>query len=402
MKNNKIRIDEDKYVFDKRLYVVFLIVFTEILSFTIVIPVIPFLGLELGLQAFEIGLILSVFSFCQLFASPITGKLSDRFGRKPLFILSQLSTVLGFLLLGFATSTILLLAARLVDGLLGSNMTVSQAYISDITAPKHRIRVYGYYSGVFSIALIFGPVLGGVLSRISFSIPMFFGAGISLISVFLVIFFLPETITKKPKGLSLGFNDVLPVKETKQFFRSLKVRKVLIMSFFYNLGFFLLISVFGLFAEAKFNADVRQVGIYFGWFGLVRALIQYFLISRILKALGEESVFRTGLVAMIISMVGLVFSVDYIFVFVPFVFFAYGSGVIRPILMSKLTNTVTKKQTATLLGVNNSLTSVVQIITPIAGGLMISYLSLQILPILSALIFIFLLFISRNKNEDLS
>lgn len=400
MDNNEPHL-EDKYVFDRRLFVVFLIVFTEILGFTIVIPVIPFLGLELGLSAFEIGLIVSVFSFCQLFASPVTGKLSDRFGRKSLLILSQLSTLVGFLLLGFATTALLLLLARLIDGLLGSNMTVSQAYISDITPPKHRTRAYGYYSGIFGVALIFGPVLGGVLSRISFSVPMFFGAGITLISIILIILFLPETVTEKPKGFSLGFNDVLPVKDVRQFFKTLRVRDVLVSFFVYNLAFFIFISVFSLFAEAQFNVDASQVGFYLGWIGLLRVAIQTFLMARLLKALGEDNVLISGIVAMIVSMIGLIFSVDYLFVFVPLVFLAYGSGVVRPVLMSKLTNTVTKKQTATILGINNSLTSVVQIVTPIAGGLMITYLPLQTLPLLSALFFIFLLIFSIKKNDKI-
>jgi DHA1 family tetracycline resistance protein-like MFS transporter len=385
-------------VFDKRLYVVFLIVFTEILGFTLVLPVIPFLGLELGLNAFEIGLIVSVFSFSQLFASPITGKLSDKFGRKPLLILSQLSTLAGFLLLGFASTVIILLLARLIDGLLGSNMTVSQAYICDITPPQHRTRAYGYYSGIFGAALIVGPILGGVLSTINYSVPMFFGAGITLISIFLVILFLPETITKKTKKITLKLNDILPIKDAKQFFKTLKVRKVLTMFFIYNLAFFVFISVFSLFAEAQFQIDASQAGWYLGWIGLIRVIIQTVLITRILKAIGEENALKTGIVAMIFSMVGLAFSVDYLIVFIPLVFLAYGTGIIRPVLLSKLTNSVSKKQTATILGVNNSLTSVVQIITPIVGGLMISYLPLQTLPLLSASFFILLLIFSKKQE----
>jgi len=396
LKTNEKHVEADDFVFDKRLYVIFLIIFTEVLGFSIVLPLIPFMGLSLGLTPIQIGLIASVFSVCQLFASPITGKLSDRFGRKPLFILSQLSTLAGFLLLGFATTAILLIASRLIDGLLGSNMTVSQAYISDITEPQHRTRVYGYSSGVFGAGLIFGPVIGGVLSRINYSVPMFFAAGITLISIVLVVLFLSETITEKPDKLSLGFNDIVPINDAVRFVKSPQVRNSLFMFFIYNVGFHLFISNFSLLAETQFHVDADQVGFYMAWIGILRVVIQTFLIARLLRALGESRILRTGIVAMIISMVGLALSADYLFVFVPLIFLAYGTGVSRPILTSKLTNSVTKKETATVLGVNNSLTSLAQILTPIAGGFIIQYLPSQTLPILSALFFSSLLLFLRN------
>ena len=396
MKTNEKHVEADDFVFDKRLYVIFLIIFTEVLGFSIVLPLIPFMGLSFGLTPIQIGLIVSVFSVCQLFASPVTGKLSDRFGRKPLFILSQLSTLAGFLLLGFATTAILLIASRLIDGLLGSNMTVSQAYISDITEPQHRTRVYGYSSGVFGAGLIFGPVIGGVLSRINYSVPMFFAAGITLISIVLVVLFLSETITEKPDKLSLGFNDIVPINDAVRFAKSPQVRNSLFMFFIYNVGFQLFISNFSLLAETQLHVTADQVGFYMAWIGILRVIIQTFLIARILRALGESSIVKTGIVAMIISMVGLALSADYLFVFVPLIFLAYGTGVSRPILTSKLTNSVTKKETATVLGVNNSLTSVAQILTPIAGGFIIQYLPSQTLPILSALFFASLLLFLRN------
>jgi MFS family permease len=401
MGNNNTQFETDDFVFDKRLYVIFLIIFTEVLGFTIVLPIIPFLGLSLGLAPVEIGLISSVFSFCQLFASPITGKLSDRFGRKPLFILSQLSTLAGFLLLGFATTAILLFVARLIDGLLGSNMTVSQAYISDITKPQHRTRVYGYSSGVFGAGLIFGPVVGGVLSRISFSVPMFFAAGITLISIALVLF-LPETITDKPETLSLGLNDILPINDARRFVQTPHVRKSIFMFFIYNAGFFLFISNFGLFAETQFHVEAEQVGFYLAWIGIVRVIIQTFFITRILRALGEERMLITGIAAMLISMVSIALSANYLFVFVPLLFLSYGTGVSRPIFTSTLTNSVTTKETATILGVNNSLSSVAQIIVPIAGGFIIQHLPSQTLPILSAVFFASILFLLRNRVKHVS
>ena len=398
LEKNKTHQKDDDYVFDKRLYVIFLIIFTEILGFSMVLPLIPALGSEIGLTPVEIGLIVSVFSLSQLFASPVTGKLSDRFGRKPLLVLSQISTLAGFLLLGFATTAILLLAARLIDGLLGSNMTVSHAYISDITEPKHRTRVFGYTSGVFGAGLIFGPVIGGVLYEISASFPMFLAAGISLVSVILVVLFLPETVTHKPNKLSLGW-DIIPIKDTIRFMKTPKVRNSLNMFFMYSLGFFLLISNFTLFAQTQLQVNIAQIGSYLGWLGFLRVFIQTVLIARILKSIGEWTMLRTGIVAMIISMVGIAFSQEYFFVFVPLVFMGYGTGVIRPVLLSKLTNSVTQSETATVIGVNNSLTSIAQIITPIAGGFMIQYWPSQTIPIVSILFFLVLLSISKNRDE---
>jgi DHA1 family tetracycline resistance protein-like MFS transporter len=397
LKTNETHAEKDNFEFDKRLYVIFLIIFTEILGFSMVMPLIPFLGLSLGLTYIQIGLIVSVFSICQLFASPITGKLSDRYGRKPLFILSQISTFAGFLLLGFATTAILLIIARLIDGLLGSNMTVSQAYISDITEPQHRTRVYGYSSGVFGAGMIFGPFIGGVLSRINYSVPMFFAAAITVISIVLVIIFLPETITKKTEKLSLDLNDIIPTNDVKRFVKSLQIRNSLFTLLIYNIGFFLFISNFSLLAETQFHVDADQVGFYMAWIGVLRVVIQTFLIVRILRVLTEGRALKTGIVAMVISMVFLAISTDPMFVFIPLIFLAYGTGIGRPILVSKLTNSVTQEETATVLGVNNSLTSVAHIIAPIAGGFIIQYLPSQTLPVLSALFFSSIILFLRNR-----
>jgi len=396
--SERVRCEPDDFVFDKRLYVIFLIIFTEVLGFTLVLPLIPFLGLSLGLTPVEIGLIASVFSFCQLFASPITGKLSDRFGRKPLFLLSQLSTLTGFLLLGFATTPLLLFLARFIDGLLGSNMTVSQAYISDITEPRHRTRVFGYSSGVFGAGLIFGPVLGGVLSSIGYSVPMFFAAGTTLISIALVVL-LPETVTEKSEVLSIGLSDIFPVAEARRFITTPHVRHSLVMFVIYNVGFFLFIANFSLFAEIQFGVSAEQVSFYFAWIGIVRVIIQTFVIARIQQALGEERLLITGIAAMLIAMVSLALTAEYWFVFVPLFFLSFGTGVSRPILMSTLTNSVTRTETATVLGVNNSLTSVAQIIIPIVGGFIIQHLPSQTIPIISALFFVTILWVIRNRPQ---
>lgn len=368
-------------------------------------PIIPFLGLSLGLNAFQVGIILSIFSICQLFASPITGKLSDRFGRKPLLIFSQTSTLIGFILLGIANNVWILVLARLVDGLLGSNMTVSHAYISDVTNPKYRTKTFGYSSAVFGAGLIFGPVIGGLLASINYSVPFFFAAGVSLLSIILVIIFLPESLSKKENKLDFKFGDIIPTKETKRFFKSAKIRGILVVFFIYNFGFFLFISTFALLAEKQVNVTVQEVGFYMAWIGILRVIFQSALINPLLNKLSENTTLRLGIFAMIFTMTFLIFSSSYWIVYLPLSFLAFGTGVVRPILTSKLTKAVKKEETGSLLGVSNSLTSIGQIITPILGGLILHFLPTQTLPFFSAVIFalIFLLwrwaFVNSSQSE---
>ena len=364
-----------------------MIQFTEVLGFSSVMPIIPFLGLSLGLNAFQVGLVLSIFSLCQLFASPITGKFSDRFGRKPLLLFSQTSTLIGFFLLGIANNVWILVAARLVDGLLGSNMTVSQAYISDVTDPKYRTKIYGYSSAVFGAGLIFGPVIGGLLLSINFSAPFFFAAGVSLLSIILVLAFLPESLTKKEEKLDFKFGDIFPTKETKRFFKSAKIRGILVVFFIYNFGFFLFITTFALFAANQINVTPQEVSFYMAWIGVLRVLFQSVLINPLVKKVSENKTLAIGVFAMIFAMAILIFSTSYWIVYLPFFFLAFGTGVARPILTSKLTKTVKREETGSVLGVNNALTSIGQIISPILGGLLLQFLPTQMLPYLSAVIF---------------
>jgi DHA1 family tetracycline resistance protein-like MFS transporter len=363
-----------------------MIQFTEILGFSSVMPLIPILGINLGLNDLQIGLIISIFSFCQLFASPITGKLSDRFGRKPLLLFSQSSTLVGFFLLGIAGNVWILVAARLVDGLLGSNMTVTQAYISDVTTPKQRTKTYGYSSAVFGAGLIFGPMIGSVLLLISFSAPFFFAAGISLLSIILVVIFLPESITEKRDNINLKHGEIIPIKETTRAFKSAKTRGIFVTFFLYSFAFFLFISTFSLYTTRQLNITPQQLTIYMAWIGILRVLFQSVLINPILKRVSENATLLSGIVSLVLMMILITFTNNFWLLFIPISFLSYGTGVARPILMSKLTKVGKKEETGSLLGVNNALNSIAQIVTPILGGLILQFLP-RLLPLMSAIIF---------------
>jgi MFS transporter, DHA1 family, tetracycline resistance protein len=382
---------KEKTKIDKKLFIIFMIIFTEVLGFSIVIPVLPFLVLSFGLNAFEVGLITSVFSICQLIASPVFGKLSDKYGRKPILIISQISTFLGFLLLGLADSILIIILARMIDGLLGSNHTVSQAYISDITTHEEKTKIFGYSSAVFGAGLIFGPLLGGLLSTISYSAPMFLAAGISIISVILVIFYLPESLENKQTKVEFRFEDIFPIKEAKKFFKVKHVRDRILLFFLYSLGFMMFISSFPLFAQAQIGITSVEVGFYMMWIGILRVIFQTFLVKKMLQKSGEDHTLSIGIISMIISMIVIAITGNFWVGFLSLFFLAIGTGLCRPIMMSKLTKCVPRNETGSILGVTNSLNSISQIITPILGGAIIAYYPSFLLPTISAFLFLFMM-----------
>ncbi|MFX1398178.1 MAG: MFS transporter [Promethearchaeota archaeon] len=378
---------------DKRLFIILIVIFTEILGFDMLLPVLPYLGLSLGLNNLEISIVLSLFSICQLFSAPIIGKLSDRYGRRPLLLTSQLATFAGFLLLAFASTVWILILARVVDGLLGSNLTVTQAYISDISEPEDRTRNYGYSTAVYGAALIFGPLIGGILSTISYSTPMFLAAGICLISIILIIFYLPESLDDRTENLKFRLEDIIPIRDAKHFFKEPIIRGIIVIFFIYNIGFFLFYYTFALFAEKQICIGPLEIGFLTAWIGVFRIFFQSVLITPIEKKIGENPALKIGVLTMILSMVILIFTTTYWVVYIAFLFLAYGTGVNQPILTSKLSKSVEKEETGSVMGVNNSLGSMTQIIAPIVGGAILLYLPSQNLPLSSVLIFscIFLL-----------
>ncbi|MFX1448775.1 MAG: MFS transporter, partial [Promethearchaeota archaeon] len=226
-----------------------------------------------------------------------------------------------------------------------------------------------------------------------------------LLSIILVLLFLPESLTKKEEKLVFKVGDIFPIKETKRFFKTAEIRGILVVFFIYNFGFFLFITTFPLFAASQIKVTPQEVSFYMAWIGVLRVLFQSVLINPLVKKVTENKTMGIGVLAMIFAMAILILSTTYLIVYLPFFFLAFGTGVVRPILTSKLTKTVKKEETGSVLGVNNGLTSVGQIIAPILGGIILQFLPTQTLPILSAIIFalIFLLwqwaFINPSQNE---
>ncbi|MDA3935303.1 MAG: MFS transporter [Actinomycetota bacterium] len=184
----------------RRLAIIFAIVLVDMLSFSIVLPLLPYLADDLGASAAMIGLLTAVYPFAQFLGAPLLGRLSDRFGRKPVLLASIAGTCVGFVVLAVARVLPILFVSRFIDGVTGGNISVAQAYIADVTDEKSRGRALGMIGAAFGLGFILGPISGGLLSDISYAAPAWAGAILAAINLILVTVFLPESLTAEDKA----------------------------------------------------------------------------------------------------------------------------------------------------------------------------------------------------------
>src|SRR5512140_1011655 len=185
---------------NKRLFSIILVVFIDLLGFSLILPLLPYYAETFKTSETVTGVLIASYALMQLIGAPILGRLSDRFGRRPILLLSVCGTFLGFLLLGFANALWMLFASGILDGLTGGNLSVAQAYISDVTDEKDRSKGLGLIGAAFGLGFIIGPVTGGWLSQWGYAVPAFVAAGLSLANLALIYFWLPESLTVEKRA----------------------------------------------------------------------------------------------------------------------------------------------------------------------------------------------------------
>ena len=178
------------------LFILFFTVFIDLIGFGIIIPILPLYAEQFHASPVAIGWLTGIYSGMQIIFTPILGKLSDRLGRRPVLMVSILGTAVGFFLMGMARALPLLFVARILAGITGGNISIPQAYIADVTAPEKRSRAMGLIGAAFGLGFTFGPLIGGLMSRISYSAPFYFASGLALANAVLVYFALPESLSR--------------------------------------------------------------------------------------------------------------------------------------------------------------------------------------------------------------
>ena len=359
------------------LIVIFTTVFIDLVGFGIVIPVLPFYaeGTVFNATPRTVGFLFASYSIMQLIFSPILGRLSDKYGRRPVLFISIIGTGIGFLIIGFANTLWMLFVGRILDGITGGNISTAQAYIADITTKENRAKGMGLIGAAFGLGFIFGPALGGILSRWGIHVPFFFAGSLCFANAILLFFTLPETVTKDHPARQSAAGG----RGVGELLRSLKQPRLgflLTIYFLFIVSFSIMTTSFSLYTMFRFGYDAQHTGYLFAYVGLIAVVIQGGLIGKLVKRFGELPLILFGAFCFAISLFA-----------VPFVgpaagglaalligggVFSMGNSLATPTLTSLASKSVGPEEQGTVLGVTQSVASLARAVGPSLAALLIS------------------------------
>ena len=345
------------------LVIIFITVFIDLVGFGIIIPLLPFYAESFGANAFIIGLLATSFSLMQFVFSPVWGRWSDKIGRKPIILVGLLGSCLSYVAMALAGSLVLLFVARLIGGIAGANVATAQAYIADITTPEDRAQGMGLMGTAFGLGFIFGPAIGGLLSRVSPETPMWFAAALCLGNFVAAWFLLPEsrraTASTKALGRMAAFRHAMN-KPT--------LLLVLALYFIVTMAFSAFEATFALFSEARFGYTAASIGFLFAFIGTVLAIVQGVLVGRVVRRVGERTLIPLAilLISISIGMLPFVWSVPALLV--ALFFLAVGMGFNSPSLSSMVSKLSDADDQGGTLGLASSLASLGRVVGPASGG----------------------------------
>ena len=356
---------------NKRLFSIILVVFIDLLGFSLILPLLPYYAETFKASQTVTGILIASYALMQLIGAPILGRLSDRFGRRPVLLVSVFGTFLGFLLLGFANALWMLFASRILDGLTGGNLSVAQAYISDVTDEKSRSKGLGMIGAAFGLGFIIGPVTGGLLSQWGYAVPALTAAAISFINLILIYVWLPESLTEEKRSQMTEKRPAVTLQALLVAFQRPFTGSILITSFFFGLAFAIFQTIFSLYALAKFNLTARDTGFVLTYVGVLSVIVQGFLVGRLTSRYREDLLITVSVALMSLSLLGWAFAPSVFWLYVIMTPTALSGGLLNTLLSSTLTKAVAPQEIGGILGLSAAVESSTRIIAPILGGVLL-------------------------------
>ena len=346
------------------------ITFIDIVGFSMLLPILPYFVTHFGMSAAIVGILMSTFSFCQLVSGPLWGNASDRIGRKAVLIISQIGATIGWAMLAFAGNIFWVFVARIIEGVSGGNIGITQAYVADVVEPKDRSRAFGLIGAMFAAGMVFGPVGGGALfARFGFSAPFLAASALQFLTLILTIVLLPESRSKQENAESrVGLSDILTTLRNPRMSRILWQKLALSLALY---GWYASIA---LYLGGQLHFGVVQTTEYFSAFALVNVAINGFGIGKASNRLGDRVMSTLGLASLLVALTILPFTHPVWTVGGAMILFAIGGAFANNGITALISNAATDREQGTVLGVGSSLDSLSGIIAPpISTGLLSRY-----------------------------
>ena len=346
------------------------VIFINMLGFGIIVPLLPFYAKSFSAEAWQIALVFSAYSAGAFFGEPFWGRLSDKYGRKPLLISTLTGNFLCYLALAFAPNVWVALLIRFLGGLASGNGAVIQGYLADVTPPEKRARAMSYQGAAWNIGLIVGPSVGGLFARpsagpIGFQIPLFIAAGLSFLSMISIVLFIREsrnrqaTVTERPnRWAALGEAVRHPV-----------IGRLMLLTFLVGFAFTGIESTFGLWTQAKFGWGPKEIGLAFVFVGVTAAFMQTFVTGPMSERYGPGRMLALGMGITLVAISLQPFSTGPAMVIVLMCLTAAGQSVAWPNVSAMISETAHPDRQGQILGLNNATGAMARVVGPLCAGL---------------------------------
>lgn len=279
---------------------IFITVLIDVLAFGVIIPVLPhliedFVAGDKSRAAYWVGFFSVVFAFVQFLSAPVQGALSDRFGRRPVILLSCLGLGLDFILMALAPNLAWLLVGRIISAITSASFTTANAYIADITAPQDRAKSFGMIGAAFGLGFVLGPLTGGVLGDIDPRLPFWCAAGLALLNFLYGLFVLPESLPKERRSPRFDWRHARPMGSVHLLRGYPQIWGLVAVAFLANFAHYVYPSTFVLFADVSFGWQEKQAGYVLAAVGVFSVIVNALLVGRVVKRLGERRALLLGL-----------------------------------------------------------------------------------------------------------
>lgn len=361
------------------LVIVVLIVLVDLLGFTIVMPLLGPFARSYGFGPARIGLLMAAFPMCQLVAGPILGRLSDKYGRRPVLIFSQAGTAISFLILGLSRDFTVMLLARMLDGASGGNILVAQAYVADVTRPEHRARSLGMIGAAFGVGFVLGPLLGGLIVSLPVApgwqlrLPFLVAAGFSTIAWLLVLTKLPES--RSVEGATHSEARVLSRRGLVDTIRLPGVGRLVALGALNVLAFAALEGTFALYLRDRLGWTERGAMFGFALLGLVSAFVQGGLIRRLVPRFGEARLIVAGLALSVAGFAALGTATATAGVVGAIVLVGLGQGLASPSIVGLLSRATPPSEQGAVFGASASAQTLARMVNHFAGNLLLGWVA---------------------------